>query len=676
MTRQDLIINEDNAYLSTIATEERISRGYELGVAAGSRDANELLHELQIHQIELEIQNEELRLTQLTLAAARDRYFDLYEFAPVGYFTITHQGLITEVNLKAAKLLGLDPSHLIQRHFASIVADQDKDRWHISFQQMKLNIPEPQNCLDLRLIRSDQSKFNAHLDYIRVDGADNSPVFRVTLTDITQIKSAEERLLQSEALLHKVIDSVPARVVVLDRNGVIIAANAAWRQFAVDSATDLARICPCTDTPTTVSTNTAKISTEIGANYIDVCDHCDGDLTEGGQALRSGILLVIAGHLPHFNIEYACHSSLQQRWFIASVNPLGSDSGGVVVTHTDITARKLTEDKLRVAAIAFESQEGIFITNADSVILEVNQAFIALTGYSAAEVIGQSAQLLRSGHHDKAFYDSIWHSLERIGFWQGEIWNRHKNAEIHPEWMTITAVVDKSGEVTHYVATLTDATEDLQRETQRVIDETTHRDSLVREVHHRIKNNLQGVIGLLRGFSIQQPEIAAPIDDAISQVQSIAVIHGLQGRKLAKVRLCELLREIAQNHQILFKTQITVDIAAQWAPCQIDESEAVPLALVLNELISNAVKHGTPGSGVRITVSRDDLSASVTVVIINSGQLPLVLSGTGLQLVVSLLPKIGSHLSWQQRGENVETQLELTAPIIAFESITSDHNEA
>lgn len=665
MTRQDLIINEDKVDLSAIATEARIFRGYELGVAAGASDTNVLLHELQIHQIELEIQNEELRLAQLTLAAARDRYFDLYELAPVGYFTITYEGLITELNLKAARLLGLERSHLIQQHFATIVADQDKDRWHISFQQMKALLPELQNSLDLRLIRSDQSKFNAHLDYVRIDADNISPVFRITLTDITQIKSAEERLLQSEALLHKVIDSVPARVVVLDRNGVIIAANAAWRQFALASAADTSGIFLCAD----------KISTDIGASYIDVCDQCDADLTEGGHELRHGILSVIAGHLPSFNIEYACHSSLQQRWFIASVNPLGSDNGGVVVTHTDITARKLAEDKLRIAAIAFESQEGIFITNADSVILEVNQAFIALTGYTAAEVIGQSAQLLKSGHHDDVFYDSIWQSIERLGFWQGEIWNRHKNAEIHPEWMTITAVIDKSGLVTHYVATLTDATEDLQRESQRIIDETTHRDSLVREVHHRIKNNLQGVIGLLRSFSTQQPEIAAPIDDAISQVQSIAVIHGLQGRKLSKVRLCELVREIAQNHQTLFKAEITVDIPAQWTPCRINETEAVPLALVLNELVSNAIKHGKPSSGIRIDVSRNGLSASVKVVIINPGQLPLVSTGTGLQLVASLLPKTGSHLSWQQRGENVETQLELTAPIIAFESITSDHNE-
>jgi PAS domain S-box-containing protein len=660
MSRQDFTIEEDSAYSGTAAAT--VARGYELGVAAGARDTNVLLQELQIHQIELEIQNEELRRTQLTLAASRDRYFDLYEFAPVGYFTITHEGLITEINLKAATLLGLDRSHLIQRHFATIVADQDKDRWHISFKQMKVYTPEQQSSLDLRLIRHDQSKFNAHLDYLRIDGEDASPVFRITLTDITQIKCAEEKLRQSERLMHTVIDSVPSHIVVLDCDGVIVATNAAWRQFALDNATDAARV---------------PLSSEIGMTYIDVCHQGHDDTIEDGRDVRSGIAAVMAGYLPNFNIEYPCHSSIQQRWFIASVNPLGAGSGGVVITHTDITERKLAEDKLRVAAIAFESQEGIFITNADSVILEVNQAFIGLTGYTAADAIGQSAQLLRSGHHDEAFYVSIWNSLDRLGFWQGEIWNRHKNAEIHPEWMTITAVPDKSGHVTHYVATLTDATEDRQRESQRLIDETSHRESLVREVHHRIKNDLQGVIGLLRSFSTQQPEIAAPITDAISQVQSIAVIHGLQGRKLSKVRLCELVREIAANHQVLFKTKIIVEIPAQWTPCRINETEAVPMALVLNELISNAVKHSNTelSTDVTIIVSRDDLHSSVKIVINNPGQLPLVTSGTGLQLVASLLPKTGSHLSWHQLGPNVSTQLELTAPIIAFESIVADHNE-
>jgi diguanylate cyclase (GGDEF)-like protein/PAS domain S-box-containing protein len=111
---------------------------------------------------------------------------------------------------------------------------------------------------------------------------------------------------------------------------------------------------------------------------------------------------------------------------------------------------------LRIAAIAFESQEGMFITNAENVILRVNQAFIEITGYSSEEAVGQTADLLRSGRHDAQFYAAMNESLQRARSWQGEIWNRRKNGDIHPEWLTITAVIDGEGALTHYVSTLTD----------------------------------------------------------------------------------------------------------------------------------------------------------------------------------------------------------------------------
>ena len=113
-------------------------------------------------------------------------------------------------------------------------------------------------------------------------------------------------------------------------------------------------------------------------------------------------------------------------------------------------------DDLRIAAIAFESQEGMFITNADNVILRINHAFTEITGYPADEAIGQTPSLLASGRHDAKFYAAIQASLRHARAWQGEIWNRRKNGEIHPVWLTITAVTDKTDELTHYVATLTD----------------------------------------------------------------------------------------------------------------------------------------------------------------------------------------------------------------------------
>ncbi len=119
--------------------------------------------------------------------------------------------------------------------------------------------------------------------------------------------------------------------------------------------------------------------------------------------------------------------------------------------------QKARED-LRIAATAFESQEGMFITNASSVILRVNRAFTDITGYSAEEAVGQTPGLLKSGHHDADFYAAMWENVRLTGKWQGEVWNRRKNGEVYPEWLTITSVKDAAGNVTHYAATLNDIT--------------------------------------------------------------------------------------------------------------------------------------------------------------------------------------------------------------------------
>jgi diguanylate cyclase (GGDEF)-like protein/PAS domain S-box-containing protein len=131
---------------------------------------------------------------------------------------------------------------------------------------------------------------------------------------------------------------------------------------------------------------------------------------------------------------------------------------GVLVSMRNITERKQTEIDLRIAAIAFESQEGMFVTDAHSVILRVNRAFTRITGYSAEDVIGKTPSLFQSGRQDGDFYAAMWESINTTGVWEGEIWNRRKNDEVYPEHLAITAVKAPDGIVTNYVATLTDIT--------------------------------------------------------------------------------------------------------------------------------------------------------------------------------------------------------------------------
>jgi len=220
----------------------------------------------------------------------------------------------------------------------------------------------------------------------------------------------------------------------------------------------------------------------------------------------------------------------------------------------------------------------------------------------------------------------------------------------------------------------TDITDLKMQEARRLADEAAHRGALVREVHHRIKNNLQGITGMLRQFTASHPESTDVINQAISQVDSIAVLHGLQGRKsMETVRLCELTSAIAGDVQAVWRTPIHVDIPSPWVAGVVAESEAVPMALVLNELIVNAVKHGGKAHGqVQITLRKGDRPELIRIAIENAGQLrpkPDHVPGhhIGLHLVKSLMPRNGVTLTREQHSTMVVTRLDVEPPVVTLE---------
>ena len=106
-----------------------------------------------------------------------------------------------------------------------------------------------------------------------------------------------------------------------------------------------------------------------------------------------------------------------------------------------------SEAELRIAAVAFDSLEGMMVTDAGGTILRVNSAFTKCTGYTAEDVVGKNPRILGSGRHDAAFFRDMWDTIRRVGGWQGEIWDRRKNGEIYPKWLTITAVKADDGRV-------------------------------------------------------------------------------------------------------------------------------------------------------------------------------------------------------------------------------------
>jgi len=147
---------------------------------------------------------------------------------------------------------------------------------------------------------------------------------------------------------------------------------------------------------------------------------------------------------------------------LALISPIRQENNEIthyLAIKEDITEKKQAEIELGIAAIAFESQEGIMVTDANNKILRVNKSFTQITGYSIEDVLGKAPTLLNSGRQDRAFYSAMWDKIIQTGSWQGEIWNRHKQGMIYPEWLTITARKDENDKITHYVAIFTDITE-------------------------------------------------------------------------------------------------------------------------------------------------------------------------------------------------------------------------
>jgi len=180
---------------STDVAKSQFARGQ--GGSTSPRPTEDLLHDLQVHEIELEMQNEALRQAQVALELSRDRYVDLYEFAPVGYLTLDHDGLIAEANLVGAALLGMDRKRLMNRRFAAFVAPEDGDRWYRHFAHV-MQRADKRRC-ELALQRTDGSRFHAQADCLGVVAQGESPVVRIALTDITERKQAEAAQAAADA---------------------------------------------------------------------------------------------------------------------------------------------------------------------------------------------------------------------------------------------------------------------------------------------------------------------------------------------------------------------------------------------------------------------------------------------------------------------------------------------
>ncbi len=310
---------------------------------------------------------------------------------------------------------------------------------------------------------------------------------------------------------------------------------------------------------------------------------------------------------------------------------------------------------------------------ADGRFAYVNPAFERLFGISREQAYADPGVMRRLVYPDDATaYERFWCSRTLLSA-AAEF--RVRRADGAVRWLLTRSFLirDASGEAM-CAGTAKDITERKQAEQRRLDAALSQRDALVREVHHRIKNNLQGIIGMLRQLAAAHPELRSAMAQAITQVHTVAVIHGLQSRTVRdQVALCELVPSIAASVESLLRTELAVEVdVSRTSVAWICEAEAVPVALVLNELMFNAVKHCAARGGAPVRVMVGGTAERAEVRIVNPGRLPAGFDfarrsgvGVGLQLARSLLPRQGALLTIRDCADGVETVLALDSPVIA-----------
>jgi diguanylate cyclase (GGDEF)-like protein/PAS domain S-box-containing protein len=347
----------------------------------------------------------------------------------------------------------------------------------------------------------------------------------------------------------------------------------------------------------------------LGYTRDEVIGHSIGDyLTEASvDTLRCAFPnFQSKGQVEGVEYELICKNGTRK---LAVVNgKIARDSqGNFQATHcilTDITERKQSEEALRIAATAFESQQGMFVTNAQRVILRVNTAFTDIAGYSAEEAVGQKPSLLQSGRHDRAFYAAMSQALETLGAWAGEIWNRRKNGEIYPEWMNISAVKDNAGQTSHYVAIFSDISLRLSAQVQ--IDKLAFYDPLTHLPNRRLLlERLEQALHVSTRHARKNGLLFVDLDnfktlnDTLGHQQGDLLLEQVAQRLRTCIREGDTLARLGSDEFVVMLENLSEDIID--AAIEVDAvGEQILAAFVPDFTLTSVVHHATPSIGTTL----------------------------------------------------------------------------
>ncbi len=414
--------------------------------ALSSEAAEKLLHELHVHQLELEMQNEELHRAQRELEGSRGRYHELYDRAPVGYCTVDESGVVSQANLPLAALLGVARGDLVDQPFTRFILREDQDVFFL-FQREILSLPvngaqlgaEP-SSRELRLKQSDGTPVWTKLVGSAAKSDGGKPVIYLVVTQITARRETEAQLAAATELL--------------ERTG----------EMAKVGGWEL-----------NLRTGSATYSREI-ARLVEV-DFTDlvSELSQAQQYYPPEAWLVLQAaleaamaHGTPYDLELPLITAKGRHlWVRVQGFPVVED--GTVTklrgTFQDITERKESETKLLESQKANEDLRAaldahaiVAVTDSRGLITFVNDKFCAISQYSRDELLGRDHRLISSGRHSKEFIRELWTIIRSGRVWQGELNNRAKDGSFYWVDTTIVPFLNPDGSIRQYVAIRKDIT--------------------------------------------------------------------------------------------------------------------------------------------------------------------------------------------------------------------------
>jgi PAS domain S-box-containing protein len=387
-----------------------------------------VLHELQVHQVELEMQNAELQETRDRLEALLEQYTDLYDFAPVGYFTLTAEGVINRVNLTGSQLVGIERSKLVGRAFGPLLATGERPAFKDFLQQVFAS--QTKQSGEFALLHRTVS--------IEAQRSPNGRECRAMIKDITNRKLVENAVRVSEIRYRRLFEAAHDGVLILDPiTRKITDANPFMTQLLGYPHDQLV----------------GKELFEIG-------------LLEDEAASQEMFRKLKRQHEVRYE-DLPLESKSGRHQEVEVVANLYQENGHAVIQCNirDITERKLAEQNLRLTSTAMEAAaNGIFITNREGIMQYVNPAFTAMSGFAASEAIGQKASLVKSDAHEEAFYQNLWQTIISGRVWNGQITNRNKSGQLYVCEQNISPVRNASGVISHFVSVQRDITDRMRAE--------------------------------------------------------------------------------------------------------------------------------------------------------------------------------------------------------------------